>query len=112
MNKFFLFTESRPLTAASKKDFWPLDEDAQTTIQALRSTIVKTSKNSVLAKTVNAPTHKPTKSIVKPFVLSMQDVVDKLHLEIRAKKKPEPYKGKGYHYHDEVVLRKQGKKAI
>jgi large subunit ribosomal protein L6 len=30
---------------------------------------------------------------------------------VRAKKKPEPYKGKGFHYSDEVILRKQGKKA-
>lgn len=31
--------------------------------------------------------------------------------EIRALKKPEPYKGKGFHYSDEVVRRKAGKKA-
>ena len=31
--------------------------------------------------------------------------------EIRALKKPEPYLGKGVHYSDEVVRRKQGKKA-
>lgn len=31
--------------------------------------------------------------------------------EIRAWKKPEPYKGKGIRYSDEVVRRKQGKKA-
>lgn len=31
--------------------------------------------------------------------------------EIRAKKKPEPYKGKGIHYEGEVVRRKQGKKS-
>jgi large subunit ribosomal protein L6 len=30
---------------------------------------------------------------------------------IRAKKKPEPYKGKGLRYSDEVVRRKEGKKA-
>ncbi|MCK9352300.1 MAG: 50S ribosomal protein L6 [Candidatus Pacebacteria bacterium] len=30
---------------------------------------------------------------------------------IRAKKKPEPYKGKGIHYEDEVVKRKEGKKT-
>ena len=30
---------------------------------------------------------------------------------IRAKKKPEPYKGKGIRYSDEVVRRKQGKKT-
>lgn len=31
--------------------------------------------------------------------------------EIRAKKKPEPYKGKGIRYSTEVVRRKQGKKS-
>lgn len=31
--------------------------------------------------------------------------------KIRAMKKPEPYKGKGFRYHDEVIRRKQGKKA-
>ncbi len=31
--------------------------------------------------------------------------------EVRASKKPEPYKGKGIHYDDEVVRRKQGKRA-
>lgn len=30
---------------------------------------------------------------------------------VRALKVPEPYKGKGLHYSDEVVLRKQGKKT-
>ena len=30
---------------------------------------------------------------------------------VRAKKKPEPYKGKGIHYEDEVVKRKEGKKT-
>lgn len=32
--------------------------------------------------------------------------------EIRAVRKPEPYKGKGIRYHDEVVRRKQGKRAV
>jgi large subunit ribosomal protein L6 len=31
--------------------------------------------------------------------------------EIRAIKKPEPYLGKGIKYEDEVIRRKQGKKA-
>lgn len=31
--------------------------------------------------------------------------------KLRSLKKPEPYKGKGFHYSDEVVRRKQGKKA-
>lgn len=31
--------------------------------------------------------------------------------QIRAKKKPEPYKGKGIRYEDEIIRRKQGKKS-
>jgi large subunit ribosomal protein L6 len=41
-----------------------------------------------------------------------KDVVGQFAANVRAKKKPEPYKGKGFHYDDEVVLRKQGKKAV
>lgn len=32
--------------------------------------------------------------------------------EIRALRKPEPYKGKGIRYHNEVIRRKEGKKAV
>jgi large subunit ribosomal protein L6 len=32
--------------------------------------------------------------------------------DIRAYKKPEPYKGKGIRYSDEVVRRKEGKKTM
>jgi large subunit ribosomal protein L6 len=32
--------------------------------------------------------------------------------QIRAKKKPEPYKGKGIRYEDEIIRRKQGKKTV
>lgn len=38
-------------------------------------------------------------------------LVGQVAAEIRALKKPEPYKGKGFHYADEVVKRKAGKKA-
>ncbi len=31
---------------------------------------------------------------------------------LRALKKPEPYKGKGIRYHDEIIRRKQGKKSV
>ncbi len=41
-----------------------------------------------------------------------KDVVGQFSANIRAKKKPEPYKGKGFHYSDEVIIRKQGKKAV
>lgn len=40
-----------------------------------------------------------------------KDAVGQFAANVRAVKKPEPYKGKGFHYHDEVILRKQGKKA-
>lgn len=38
-------------------------------------------------------------------------LVGQVAAEIRAMKKPEPYKGKGFHYSNEVVRRKAGKKA-
>jgi large subunit ribosomal protein L6 len=38
-------------------------------------------------------------------------LVGQVAAEIRAIKKPEPYKGKGFHYSTEVVRRKAGKKA-
>lgn len=40
-----------------------------------------------------------------------KDAVGKAAAEIRALKKPEPYKGKGIHYQGEVIRRKVGKKA-
>ncbi len=38
-------------------------------------------------------------------------IVGKVAAEIRALKKPEPYKGKGFRYSDEVIRRKAGKKS-
>ena len=40
-----------------------------------------------------------------------KELVGQFTASLRAMKKPEPYKGKGFHYNDEVVRRKQGKKA-
>jgi large subunit ribosomal protein L6 len=40
-----------------------------------------------------------------------KELVGQFTALIRAKKKPEPYKGKGIRYADEVVRRKQGKKT-
>ncbi|HEX4104312.1 MAG TPA: 50S ribosomal protein L6 [Candidatus Paceibacterota bacterium] len=40
-----------------------------------------------------------------------KDLVGRMAAEIRALKKPEPYKGKGIHYQGEVIRRKVGKKA-
>ena len=38
--------------------------------------------------------------------------VGQVAAEIRALKKPEPYKGKGIRYQGEYIIRKQGKKAV
>ncbi|MEK7086725.1 MAG: 50S ribosomal protein L6 [Patescibacteria group bacterium] len=40
-----------------------------------------------------------------------KSLVGKVAAEIRSLKKPEPYKGKGFRYSDEVIRRKAGKKA-
>ena len=41
-----------------------------------------------------------------------KELVGQFAAKIRSKKKPEPYKGKGIRYSDEVVRRKQGKKTV
>ena len=41
-----------------------------------------------------------------------KEVLGQFAANVRATKKPEPYKGKGFHYDNEVILRKQGKKAV
>lgn len=41
-----------------------------------------------------------------------KQLVGQVAAEIRAKRKPEPYKGKGIRYVDEIVKRKAGKKAV
>ncbi len=40
-----------------------------------------------------------------------KELVGSFTASVRALKKPEPYKGKGMRYHDEVIRRKQGKKT-
>lgn len=40
-----------------------------------------------------------------------KELVGQFAAKLRSLKKPEPYKGKGMHYSDEVVRRKQGKKS-
>ena len=41
-----------------------------------------------------------------------KQLVGQLAAEIRSKRKPEPYKGKGIRYKGEIVRRKAGKKAV
>ncbi len=40
-----------------------------------------------------------------------KELVGSFTASVRGMKKPEPYKGKGFRYSDEVIRRKQGKKA-
>ena len=41
-----------------------------------------------------------------------KEEVGQFAAKVRAKKKPEPYKGKGIRYENEVIRRKEGKKAL
>lgn len=41
-----------------------------------------------------------------------KEIVGQFAANVRAKKKPEPYKGKGIRYQGEYIIRKQGKKAV
>jgi len=41
-----------------------------------------------------------------------KELVGQVAAEIRALKKPEPYKGKGFRYEGEIIRRKAGKKAV
>ena len=41
-----------------------------------------------------------------------KELVGRFAAEIRALKKPEPYKGKGFRYENEVIRRKEGKKTV
>lgn len=58
---------------------------------------------------------KDVKATVEKNTITLSSInkesVGQFAAQIRAKKKPEPYKGKGIRYSDEVVRRKQGKKS-
>lgn len=41
-----------------------------------------------------------------------KEMVGQFAAVVRSKKKPEPYKGKGIRYSDEVIRRKEGKKSV
>ncbi|HEY4515909.1 MAG TPA: 50S ribosomal protein L6 [Candidatus Paceibacterota bacterium] len=41
-----------------------------------------------------------------------KEAVGQFAAQIRALKKPEPYKGKGFRYEGEIIRRKQGKKSV
>ena len=50
------------------------------------------------------------KNVIKVTGVS-KELVGQVAAQIRAYKKPEPYKGKGIHYRGEIIRRKVGKKA-
>lgn len=50
------------------------------------------------------------KNVITVFGID-KELVGSFTASVRAMKKPEPYKGKGFRYFDEVIRRKQGKKA-
>lgn len=60
-------------------------------------------------------TPKDVKAVVEKNTITLSSInkesVGMFAAQIRANKKPEPYKGKGIRYADEVVRRKQGKKS-
>lgn len=64
---------------------------------------------------VSVPIPKDLKVTAEKNVVTIvginKETVGQFAATIRALKKPEPYKGKGIRYQDEVVRRKQGKKA-
>lgn len=55
------------------------------------------------------------KAVVEKNTVTLTSInkesVGQFAAQVRAKKKPEPYKGKGIHYQGEVIRRKQGKKS-
>jgi large subunit ribosomal protein L6 len=64
----------------------------------------------VRLKIPNAVTVAIEKNMIKISGIE-KELVGRVAAEIRAQKKPEPYKGKGIHYQGEVIRRKVGKKA-
>jgi large subunit ribosomal protein L6 len=73
------------------------------------------SLNVGFSHPVKFPIPEGIKIIVEKNIITIsgidKDLVGRTAAEIRAIKKPEPYKGKGIHYVGEVVRRKSGKKA-
>ena len=61
------------------------------------------------------PIPKGLKVVIEKLTMTIsgidKEMVGQFAADIRALKKPEPYKGKGIRYDDEVIRRKQGKKA-
>lgn len=61
----------------------------------------------VIPEGIEAKTDKPNLLIISGYD---KQKVGQVAAEIRSLRKPEPYKGKGVRYQDEVIYRKEGKK--
>lgn len=65
---------------------------------------------------INKAVPQGVKAVVEKGVVTLtgtdKEVVGQFAADIRAHKKPEPYKGKGIRYEGEVVRRKQGKRSV
>ncbi len=77
---------------------------------------VNLSLNIGFSHPIKIPIPKGIKvSVEKGFITiagNDKEVVGQFAATIRARKKPEPYKGKGIRYGEEVIRRKQGKRAV
>lgn len=54
---------------------------------------------------------KADKNLISVFGVD-KELVGSWTAKVRALKKPEPYKGKGFRYENEIIRRKQGKKSV
>lgn len=64
--------------------------------------------------TVTAPegvSFKVEKNVIKVSGFD-KELVGEVAADIRTKRKPEPYKGSGIRYNDEVIIKKAGKKSV
>lgn len=64
--------------------------------------------------TVTAPegvSFKVEKNIIKVSGFD-KELVGEVAADIRTKRKPEPYKGSGIRYNDEIIIKKAGKKSV
>lgn len=65
----------------------------------------------VIVKIPEGITMKAEKNVISVEGMD-KELVGSFTAAVRAKKKPEPYKGKGMRYENEVIRRKQGKKTV
>jgi ribosomal protein L6P/L9E len=96
--------------ANSTHHFSPLPKDYPvnpwTSFKSKDSNVGKTFKEALISLECKVEKGEVTLSGID------KEVVGQFSAVIRSKKKPEPYKGKGIRYSDEIVRRKEGKKSV